>query len=311
MKSLIAYNGADSGLGNRVRVVLGAKVLAEHERRKLFYVWPTGTLFGPRFTDLWDFAGGTRVARSVSRALATLYPYENADVAAAPAAVRARRVRQIRTGGELLLPTGLRSWREEFRDLTPAADIAERVRMFYDQQLRGRPYVGVQIRAHSVSHPQTKEASPVSWFAGRMRQIAARQPGTAFFVSCDVPDVVTSLKAEIPHIHALSDKGAYNTVAGVKSAVVDLYLLASSGYVLGPHYSSFLHLADYLAAERVPIETSQHTPPDIIDLDARGWAADPLRPGQRTARRGDDALTLAAAARAPLPRRRRHTTRRP
>ncbi|WP_067161618.1 hypothetical protein [Microbacterium sp. TNHR37B] len=311
MRSLIAYNGADSGLGNRMRVVLGAKVLAEHERRKLLYVWPTGKLFGPRLTDLWDFAGGTRISRSVSRALAKLYPYETADLAAAPAAVRARRVRQIRTGGELRLPAGLRSWREEFRDLTPAADIAERVRVFYDEQLRGRSYVGVQIRAHAVSHPQTKEASPVSWFVERMRQIAARQPDTAFFVSCDVPDVVTALRAEIPHVHALGDKGEYNTVAGVKSAIVDLYLLASSGYVLGPHYSSFLHLADYLAGEQIPIETSQHTPPDIVDLDARGWVADPLRPAQRSAWRGGGAFSLAAAAPDPLPRRRGHTTRRP
>ena len=280
-KALIAYNGADSGLGNRMRVVLGAKVLAEHERRRLYYVWPTGPLFEPRLTELWDFHGGTPVARSVSRALAKLYPYETADVAAASPRLRARRVRQIRTGGELRLPPGLRSWREEFRSLTPAPDIAGRVVDFFDDRLRDRPYVGVQIRAHAVSHPQTKDASPVSWFRSRMRQIAARQPGTVFFVSCDVPEVVSALASEIPNVQALSDKGGYNTVAGVKSAIVDLYLLASSGYILGPHYSSFLHLADYLADEHIRIETSQHTPPELVDLRSPGLAAHPLHPAVR------------------------------
>jgi len=280
-RSLIAYNGADSGLGNRVRVTLGARVLAEHENRALYYVWPTGKLFGPTFEDLWDFQGGTRIPRAVSRALERIYPYENADVSAPSPQVRARRVRQIRTGGELQLPPGLRSWREEFRDLTVNPAIGDRIRRVFDDELRGRPYVGVQIRAHAVSHQRTKEASPVSWFEERMRAIVAEHPNIAFFVSADVPEVLDRMKALFPHVVGLTDKGGYNTTEGVRSAVADLYLLASSHYILGSHYSSFLHLAGYLADGKVPIETSQHATPTHLQLPASPAVEDARIPSVR------------------------------
>lgn len=274
---LVAYNGADSGLGNRVRVVLGAKVLAEHERRQLLYVWPTGKLFGSRFTDLWDFRGGIRVTRSMSRTIAGVWPYEDHHLSRSSDAL----VRQIRTGSELILPDGLRSWRVEFRDMRPSEEICERVRKIFDSQLKGRPYVGVQIRAHQVSHQATKDASPVSWFESRMRAIASRQPEVTFFVSSDVPDVLRYLQDTLPHVYGLEDKGGYNTSAGVKSAVVDLYLLAASSYLLGSHYSSFLHLATYLADGKIPVETSQHEAPELLALPTGGSVVDATHPAQR------------------------------
>ena len=276
-KVLVAYNGADSGLGNRVRVVLGAKVLAEHERRELFYVWPTGKLFGPKFTDLWNFSGGVRISRSMSRVIAPLWPYETEDVRE-PSETR---VRQIRTGSELRLPDSLRSWRQEFRDMAPAEEITERVETFFNAHLKGRPYVGVQVRAHQVSHQKTKDASPVSWFERRMRDIATQQPEIAFFVSADVPEVVAHLQDVIPNVFGLRDKGGYNTTKGVKSAVTDLDLLASSGYLLGAHASSFRHLAAYLADERLKIETSQDEAPPEVLLPSGGNVLDATRPAQR------------------------------
>lgn len=276
-KLLVAYNGADSGLGNRVRVVLGAKVLAEHERRELFYVWPTGKLFGPKFTDLWDFRGGIRVSRSFSRAIARIWHYEDHHLTEESDVL----VRQIRTGNELILPAGLRSWRENFRDLRPSTEIGERVQGFFGTHLKYRPYIGVQIRAHKASHQKTKDASPVSWFENRMKTIASRQPGIRFFVSSDVPDVLVHLQGSVPNVYGLSDKGGYNTTEGVKSSIVDLYLLAASGYILGPHFSSFLHLARYLADEKVPVETSHQMAPELIKLPDGGNVSDATRPAQR------------------------------
>ena len=40
-KYLIAYNGYDAGLGNRVRVVLASKSLADLENRRPFAPTPT------------------------------------------------------------------------------------------------------------------------------------------------------------------------------------------------------------------------------------------------------------------------------
>ena len=278
--SLIAYNGYDSGLGNRIRVVLGSKSLAEFENREFYYVWPTGKLFGPKFEDLWDFRGRT-VSRAVSRGLAKLYPYVDESLTWIDDAKRGEREWQIRTGSPLLLPPGARSWEDEFRGLVPERSIAARVEKIFDAELRGAPYVGVMIRAHHVSHAKTREASPISWFVDRMRQVREQEPDAKFFISCDVEAVQREIMQEFPHSCALTDKGGYNSVEGVRSAVCDLYLLASSSYLIGPHWSSFIHLARHLSADAVTMETAVLTGSSLIDVRSAGVVDNPLRPSAR------------------------------
>jgi hypothetical protein len=279
---LIAYNGYDSGLGNRVRVVLGAKSLAEVEGREFAYVWPTGPLFGPRFSDLWEYRGGRTVPRAVSRALAKVYPYEDESLAWIDDRKREERVWQIRTGSPLRLPAAARPWQDELRALRPVPEIAAAVTRFFDDNLRGEPYVGVMIRAHAVSHARTRQASPVEWYLRRMGEIASAEPTTRFFVSCDVPEVQRRVMEAVPGCVAQEDKGAYNSVQGVRAALVDLYLLACSGYILGPYFSSFVHLAEHLAGDQLTFETSVQDHPSAVDPSAVGLATDPLRPFVRT-----------------------------
>ena len=276
-KSLIAYNGYDSGLGNRVRVVLGAKSLAELEGREFYFVWPTGSLFGPKMSDLWRFSGRT-VSRSASRLLARRYPYVDEKLDWLTPEMRRQKVWQIRTGSPLQLPPGARSWQDEFRSLEPAAEIGATVRRLFDDQLSSAPYVGVMIRAHSVSHAKTRAASPVEWFLGRMREIREQQPDIRFFLSCDVAKVQQQVMSEIPGCVGQTDKGGYNSVAGVRAAVSDLYLLASSGYLLGPHWSSFIHLAEYLSGDALTLETAVSPSRQDVDYSSLSRVSDPLRP---------------------------------
>lgn len=278
--ALIAYNGYDSGLGNRVRVVLGAQSLAAHEGRRFAYVWPTGRLFGPRFSDLWQVREA-RVPRAVSRLLAHRYPYRDATLTWLDDDARRERLWQLRTGAEIALPPGATPWAELYRALTPVPEIADRVQRLH-AELRGVPYVGVMIRAHAVSHAVTREVSPVEWFRTRMAQVAAERPGTRFYVSCDVPEVQEEIVRTIPGAVGQRDKGPYNSVDGVRAAVADLYLLAGSGHLIGPHYSSFLHLAQHLAEDRIPVETAATGLVAEVDPAQLGTAADPLRPAQRT-----------------------------
>lgn len=280
-KSLIAYNGYDSGLGNRVRVVLGAKSLAELEGREFYFVWPTGPLFGPKMSDLWHFSGRT-VPRSVSRVLARLYPYGDEKLDWLTPEKRAQKIWQIRTGSPLQLPAAAKSWQEEFRALRPVEEIASTVRRLFDEDLSGTPYVGVMIRAHSVSHAKTRATSPVEWFLRRMREIREQVPGIRFFLSCDVAEVQQQVMSEIPGCVGQSDKGGYNSVAGVRAAVCDLYLLASSGYLLGPHWSSFVHLAEYLSGDALSLETAVTAGGQHVDYSALSSVSDPLRPFVRS-----------------------------
>lgn len=280
--ALVAYNGYDAGLGNRIRVTLGAKSLAELEGRSFYYVWPTGKLFGPRFADLWEFDAGRTVHRATSRLLAKRWAYVDHDVPGwLDDAKRRERLWQIRTGNEITLPPGARSWREEFRALVPSAEIASRVIDLYDRHLAGTPYLGVNVRAHSVSHDVTRVASPVEWYLTRLKQIRHEQPDLPIFISCDVPEVQRRIEAEVPGSFGQHDKGGYNTLEGVRSAVVDLYLLAAAGHLIGPHFSSFVHLAEHLNGDVVPLETSTSAPPPNLDLGRLARTPDPLRPAER------------------------------
>lgn len=280
-RSLIAYNGYDSGLGNRVRVVLGAKSLAELERRDFYFVWPTGPLFGPKMSDLWHFSGRT-VSRSTSRLLARRYPYVDERLDWLTPAKRAEKVWQIRTGSPLQLPPAARSWQDEFRALRPVEEIASTVRQLFDGALSSAPYVGVMIRAHSVSHAKTRAASPVEWFVRRMKEIRQQAPEVRFFLSCDVSEVQQQVMSEIPGCFGQSDKGGYNTVKGVRAAVADLYLLASAGHLLGPHWSSFVHLAEYLSGDALELETAVNQNRHVVDYSALSSVSDPLRPFLRS-----------------------------
>ena len=279
-KSVISLNGRYWGLGNRIRVVLGAKMLADSEGRNFYYVWPTGSKFGPKLTDLWHF-DGKPINQYLSKALSVKYPYLDESLDWLDESRRSSWIWQIRTGHALHLPAGVRSWQQEFRSLQPVDEVNDRVQDCFGSELAERPYVGVMIRAHSAAHTKTIEHSPIEWYTDRMRAIRQSNPGVQFFVSCDVPEVATRVSDELGGCHSLINKGEYNTVSGVQSAVADLYLLASSSYLLGPHYSSFVELAQYLAGPGLLLETSMKTIDAPFELNALGQPTDPLRPQTR------------------------------
>lgn len=280
--ALIACTRPTSGLGNRVRAVLGCQILAEYEQRRFFYVWPTGRAFGPRITDLWSYTEGSVIPRLLSMALSPVFPYEDEAHQDSPGPERRPWIRQVRTGAELRLPTGVPSWRDTLRALQPVPQITAMVQQFFAEHLAGRPFVGVQIRAHAVSHEKTQLASPVEWYLRRMQDVLKQDPDVQFFVSCDVPEVFARVVATVPNCHGLTDKGAYNSTRAVQTAVADLYLLACSGYLLGPYFSSFIHLAEHLAGDRLVLETGNDEPSASVDFRSAGLALDPLTPARRS-----------------------------
>lgn len=278
-KAIVLYNARSNGLGNRLRATLGARNLAEATGRHLFVVWPTGPLFQPRFSDLWEGRIGTPMPLLASQALAKVFPYRTEDLRdirshdAAP-------LWQIRTGSALQVPDGVRDWEVDLRELRPVPAIAERIErthaLFGDE-----PYIGVQVRSHAVSHDKTRTASPAEWFRARLDEVRAQAPDVRFFLSCDQPQVQEEFVARYPGSVALADKGGYNTVAGVQSAVADSYLLASAGYIIGPAHSSFVELAVRLANHTVPFENSLKEP--RLDPAALTIAPLALRPAERQA----------------------------
>lgn len=245
--ALIAINGMWAGLGNRMRFTLSAQAVAAAEGRNFYYSWPVGERFGPQLTDLWDFRQ-TRLEPSSVRHEFT----EKDDLMQ----LRDRDTWAIRSDSVIRGDGSEQSWEELFRGLVPTLSVRRRLART-KLQLRGRPYVGVQIRASEKSHELTLEASPVSWFIDRMHDMLREEPRTLFFLSCDTPEAQQEVLASVRRVVALPMEQGYNTVGSVRKSVADLYLLARSRYLLGPHWSSFVHLAWALSDRRQPLETSR------------------------------------------------------
>jgi hypothetical protein len=68
----------------------------------------------------------------------------------------------------------------------------------------------------------------------------------------------------------------------LQAAVADLYLLAGSCHILGPHYSSFPELARHLSDDAIALETSTSAPE--TRFEAQGLSSGPA-PGDDTAAR--------------------------
>ena len=98
----------------------------------------------------------------------------------------------------------------------------------------------MQIRAHQVSHQATTNASPVSWYVERMRQLRADQPDVGFFVSCDVLAVKREIVEQFPGSVALFHDAPYNSVPADEACrcrhcvdALDEHRAGEAGGVLG------------------------------------------------------------------------------
>ena len=268
------------GLGNRIRSVLGARVLARHTGRRFAYAWPTGRHFGARLDELWQVPDRV-VPVWWSQLMTVRHPYRDESLRWLPAAQH-EKVWQIRTAHALQLPVDAPPWGTELHALRPTREIADRIKAFHQTDLGAGPYVGVMVRTHAVAHAETLSSSPVEWYIERLRQIRAAWPGVTFFVSADTDAAQRALAAAVPGCVGLSGKGPYNSREALMSSIVDLYLLASSVHVVGAHYSSFPELAQQLGGDGLRLETPQA----VLDgnLGSLSWTRplDPLLPHQRT-----------------------------
>lgn len=270
------------GLGNRVRALFGAVALAEHTGRQVKSIWPADRRFGARLDELWQTDIATLPAWTAPLITAR-YPVRDHTLTWLDQA-RDEGTWVIRTAHALHLPEGAPRWEEILRRTPPVAAVAERVREVHSRELSGTPWIGVMVRAHPNSHAETLEHSPVSWYLERLRELRTIWPEVPFFLSCDTSEAEAQIRSEIPGIVSLGAKGGYNSGPALTAAVADLYLLAASAHIIGPHYSSFPELALTLADPgALRLQTSRTGPETAFDPARATIAPDPLRPYERTA----------------------------
>jgi hypothetical protein len=270
------------GLGNRVRLVLSGRVLAEATSREFAYYWPVGSGFGARLTDLWDFQDS--IAPVTDLALRLVAPYRDPVALMNDPQAGRLPIWHIRSPNALPLPDGVPSWHDSLAALHLEPALADAVRSLHRREFGAAPYVGVMVRTHQNAHAQTKLHSPLSWYITRMHELQDALGDLRFYLSCDTSEADALLRAEFPTATSLPKSGAYNSRQAIGESVIDLYLLASSCHVLGPHYSSFPELAHFLTLGQVPLETSvgdsyaKVRPPVALSV-----ADDPVTPRLRTA----------------------------
>lgn len=272
-----------SGLGNRMRALLGAKDLSDRHGWEFSYTWDDRSAgLSAKLDELWqhDFA-------YASRASATMWSlptraFLGGDQRTWPDGAEGRGRINLKTGDYIVDRDGERlDWGKQLRALEPSAEVGRRIEQASLDLGKGE-FVGVMIRAHEASHPKTKEFSPISWYERRMQEILEHRPDIRFYISCDVREVADGLVTRFPMAVTQKDKGGYNTTIGTQAAVADVYLLAASAGILRPYWSSFTTMSSELAAQSIVLEDSQSD----VALNARTLvprAVDPLRPWDRPA----------------------------
>jgi hypothetical protein len=267
----VAVNTLHAGLGNRLRVTLAVKTLAQTMGRDFAYVWPAGRDFGARMDELWDVPGAIRSNDPLLRGVRI--DDVAVDGVLDPQTHQADAVWAIRSNGLLRTPDGLIDWGPELRALTPRPTVTELV----GQAVRRLPvdeFVGVSVRAHPVwTHTITKQVSPVGWFIERLDALRREHPDVGIFLSCDDPATEGMLCARYPNVVAVEGKGPYNSASALVGAVADLYVLAASTRIIAPYWSSFAKVAWFLSDCAQLYETSRSwfqgkssTAPAVADL---------------------------------------------
>ena len=213
---------------------------------------------------------------ALRRALGRSYDAEIAHLAEPPG-----RFTTLKTQHALSLPPGCADWGQLLREATPHEKIRERTTSVWEAgELGTAPYVGVMIRSGSKAHPKTVQASPTDWYLDFCARVRKETHIDRFFLSTDSPEAEEVFSRTFPGTVTVAPKGRYNSVEGVRDAITDLYLLASSAMIVGPYWSSFVTMAEKLAPQ-VPSYNSMSDDGKINLQSSIDVARDPLSPWAR------------------------------
>ena len=252
-----------SGLGNRMRVLLSAREAAKKKNLAFQYFWQIDHRFQARLSDLWEL-DSERIG--LLRYFVAAKRFGTSQ--ALPAIPQAgRRVTILRGQQPVVDEDGTKfGWKTALRDLLPVPGVQDRVRALWSEELKESAYIAVMVRAHPQSHQLTKDTSPPSWFIARMLQISAELPGVRFFLSCDHPETQEHIMGKVPNVVAQKKTSRYNSKDGVVDAVVDLYLAGLGAHLIGPHWSSFVDMAEGLHPHHRDAETPMRESASIKEI---------------------------------------------
>ena len=280
IRTLTVASGA--GLCNRLRVLLSGMALAEATGRRFTMLWPRtpacAAAFAELFINPWPVqeATGQEVARlppiaQIKQNWPDLLTADAADI-------------QVRTYNWLPAPAqSMRRCAELLQELQPAKDIQARVEVFQASSFRSH-MIGVHLRRADMQlvYP-VSVANTVSALSAVDAHLA-QYPEAGILLCTDDGAIHQRTRRPLPTegvqarflahygervvftIPRSLDRG---DPAAIQDALVDLWLLRQTNYVVGTAGSSFSELAVFGRAVPVTICESRHPLRHLLPL--RYW----------------------------------------
>jgi hypothetical protein len=167
------------------------------------------------------------------------------------------------------------SWREEnnfLKSLEPVKEIQEVLDNWYKHNPTHKRRVGVHIRMGQnvenapyedfTNWATESQTSLLKWrngshwkiFESKMREILANDPSTEFFLCADNEFIYEEIKNSFGQAVSFQPRSTYDrSKEQIRSAVIDVYLLAATKSLLGSNWSTFTEIAQRMGGQKVSL----------------------------------------------------------
>jgi hypothetical protein len=270
-----------AGLANRIRAISSARCLADETGHDLTVIWKNHRHLASAFHELFEPSGKVRMVDTAAfggsrlrrwnllgyrlRKNKSPVLWQLAGLAKRlrfDTVLRGRKVKEIMIEGwdldrvanarNMLIVSNSQFFQGPFqRDMfVPVAELRDRIDAVagaFDAYT-----VGVQIRR--TDFKASIANSPEEIFVLRMNGILDERPDAMFFLATDCADTEARMRqAFAGRIMTAAPERSRSTGTGIKDAVVDLFCLARTNYILGSHASSFGKMAGELGGVEMEI----------------------------------------------------------
>ena len=256
------------GLANRMRVIASAMFLGKKSHQKIKLIWiPSTDEINCEFSDLFKPIEGVEVTNTISKykfARSTnqqskfkqqIFKVTN-KIIGLDYCIKGKDLKDyhwnkkidiistssqkkniyIRTYNDLYLE----NTKEHLRSFKPKENIQSVVDEITDKFSRNT--IGIHIRR--TDNDKSIEFSPTSIFIEHMTKALKTNPNLNFFLATDDVKTEIKLKSLFKNKIMTYDKVLNrNLKEGIVDAVVDLYCLSKTKYIMGSYYSSFSEVA--------------------------------------------------------------------
>jgi glycosyltransferase involved in cell wall biosynthesis len=272
------YIDAQHGLGNRLRAIASAAVIAKSTNRELVIVWEPDHHCECRFSDLYDYQGAVIETSFVRRASESMSVYNYMEIE--PGAKKDQAIiidenKDIYARSAYVLNSELSEWQKEnefLQSLTPTQQvlnlvepfdvsnaIGAHVRMEAGKGLDHNTYDSV-ANWTAEGHDELqfwREKSHYSHFIKRIDILMKENPNARLFLATDLPETYKAFEDYYGDKLSFLKREVYDrSKEQIIYALADVILLSKCERLLGSTWSSFSELAMRLSKTYSKIEMS-------------------------------------------------------